>query len=246
MTTGSAASREPAGGGPTRASGAVPAWCWAPIAVVAAAHLWFLWRGDDGLADATQVLLMPALAVVLLALPRARRGRWWPWALGALAGSWIGDSLPQVLPADGDAPFLAMVGGFAIAQVLWVVAFTRVPGRTPRAWTAALLVIAALMLWLTVPASGVLAPAVCIYAVLLVATAHYAARHGWAGLAGGALFVVSDALIALGAFRGELVDFAHRDVAVMVTYIAAQVLLVLTACALPGGSRGRRSPRPAR
>lgn len=246
MTTDHAISPDPATGGPTRASGAVAAWCWAPIAVVAAAHLWFLWRGADGVSAATQVLLMPALAVVLLALPRARRGPWWPWALGALAGSWIGDSLPQLMPAGGDAPFLAMVGGFAITQVLWVVAFTRVPGRTPRAWTALLVLVAAVMLGLTVPAAGMLAPAVCLYAVLLVATAHYAARHGWAGLAGGALFVVSDALIALGAFRGELVDFAHRDVAVMVTYIAAQVLLTGTACALPAGSRDRRSPRPAR
>lgn len=72
-----------------------------------------------------------------------------------------------------------------------------------------------------------LAPAVVIYGLLLLAVAWLASSHGWIGGLGGALFVLSDGLIALGAFRPELVDWPNRDVVVMATYVAAQALFVV-------------------
>ncbi|MEB8326529.1 lysoplasmalogenase [Dietzia kunjamensis] len=137
----------------------------------------------------------------------------------------MGDSLPKAVP--GDARFLAMVGGFAVAQVLWIVAFTRVDrGRSPIAWTLLLIAVATALLTVTVPEAGVLAPAVVVYGLLLLAVAWLAAGHGWIGGLGGALFVLSDGLIALGAFRPDLVDWPERDLLVMATYVAAQALLV--------------------
>ena len=198
---------------------------WIPVVVVTLAHLIALVADATTAAAWTQVFLMPALAVVLLTVPRDDRGPAWPWALGALAGSWVGDSLPRVMPED--ARFLAMVGGFAVAQVLWIVAFTRVErGRPPMAWTLLLVVVAAALLAVTVPSAGVLAPAVVVYGLLLLAVAYLAASHGWVGGLGGALFVLSDGLIALGAFRPELVDWPQRDLVVMATYVAAQALFV--------------------
>ncbi|HMT50622.1 lysoplasmalogenase [Dietzia sp. UBA5065] len=198
---------------------------WIPLALVTLVHLAALAAGAATAASLSQVLLMPALAVVLLALPREGRGPSWRWALGALAASWVGDSLPKVVPED--ARFLAMVGGFAVAQVLWVVAFTRVPrGRPPLAFTLLLIAVAAALLAVTVPQAGALAPAVVVYGLLLAATAYLAASHGWVGGLGGALFVLSDGLIALGAFRPELVDWPRRDLVVMATYVAAQALFV--------------------
>ncbi|AWH96837.1 lysoplasmalogenase [Dietzia psychralcaliphila] len=197
----------------------------APVAVVTLVHLIALVTGADTVAAWSQVLLMPALAVVLLALPPGDRGPAWPWALGALAASWVGDSLPKVVPHD--AQFLAMIGGFAAAQVLWIVAFTRVDrGRSPFAWTLLLIVVAVALLAVTVPAAGMLAPAVVVYGLLLLAVAWLASSHGWVGALGGAMFVLSDGLIALGAFRPELVDWSNRDLAVMATYVAAQALFV--------------------
>lgn len=215
---------------------------WIPILVVTLVHLGALAADAAGLAAATQVLLMPALAVVLLALPRDDRGAAWPWALGALAASWVGDSLPKVVPED--ARFLAMVGGFAVAQVLWIVAFTRVKrGRPPMAWTLLLVVVAIALLAVTVPSAGVLAPAVVVYGLLLAATAYLAASHGLLGGLGGALFVLSDGLIALGAFRPEMVDWPERDLVVMATYIAAQSLFVAVVLhARPLDRPARRSP----
>ena len=199
---------------------------WIPVVAVTLVHLGALIADFSGLAAWTQVLLMPALAVVLLALPRHDRGPAWPWALGALAGSWVGDSLPRIMPED--AKFLAMVGGFAVAQVLWIVAFTRVErGRPPMAWALLLVVVAIALLAVTVPYAGVLAPAVVVYGLLLLAVAWLASSHGWVGGLGGALFVLSDGLIALGAFRPELVDWPERDLIVMATYVAAQALFVV-------------------
>lgn len=198
---------------------------WIPVLAVTLVHLGALIVDAAGLAAWTQVLLMPALAVVLLTLPRHDRGPAWPWALGALAGSWVGDSLPRIMPED--AKFLAMVGGFAVAQVLWIVAFTRVArGRAPMAWTLLLVVVAIALLAVTVPHAGILAPAVVVYGLLLLAVAYLAASHGWVGGLGGALFVLSDGLIALGAFRPEMVDWPERDLVVMATYVAAQALFV--------------------
>ncbi|GLB64805.1 hypothetical protein NCCP2495_26850 [Dietzia sp. NCCP-2495] len=198
---------------------------WLPVAAVTLIHLIALVTGADALADWTQFLLMPALAVVLLVLPRSDRGPAWPWALGALAGSWVGDSLPKVMPED--LQFIAMVGGFAVAQALWIVAFTRTPRhRPPLAWVLLLVVVAIALLAVTVPSAGVLAPAVVVYGLLLLAVAYLAAGHGLVGGLGGALFVASDGLIALGAFRPELVDWSHRGLVVMATYVAAQALFV--------------------
>src|SRR5690606_24241382 len=86
--------------------------------------------------------------------------------------------------------------------------------------------VATALLTVTVPEAGVLAPAVVVYGLLLLAVAWLAAGHGWIGGLGGALFVLSDGLIALGAFRPDLVDWPERDLLVMATYVAAQALLV--------------------
>lgn len=225
---------------------------WIPVVAVTVVHLIALIMDADGVAAWSQVLLMPALAVVLLSVvllaqPRASREAThvrsartaaWPWALGALAGSWVGDSLPKVVPEE--AQFLAMIGGFAVAQVLWIVAFTRVRGsRPPVPFILLLAVVAIALLAVTAPRAGVLAPAVVVYGLLLAATAYVAASHGWVGALGGAFFVLSDGLIALGAFRPELVDWAQRDLVVMATYVLAQALFVATIIRPRTGARGR-------
>lgn len=238
---------------------------WLPIVAVTAVNLIALIVDADAVAAWSQVLLMPALALVLLAGSRsdhrnaehptehptehpagdsaagADHGAALPWALGALFASWVGDSLPKVVPED--AQFLAMIGGFAVAQVLWIVAFTRIRGsRPPVPFILLLIVVAAALLAVTVPHAGVLAPAVVVYGLLLAATAYFAASHGWLGALGGAFFVLSDGLIALGVFRLDLVDWSQRDLLVMATYVLAQALFVATLLLVHAGHRDRFAP----
>lgn len=193
-----------------------------------AAHL----GGADRLADATQWLLMPALAAVLAVATRpARTGRSRSRlvrvVLLALGFSWLGDALPDL--AAGDTAFLLMVGGFLLAQTTYVVAFW--PYRRRGALGRPLLLVpyaAALvaLLALCVPHAGPLAGPVVVYGAVLTAMAVTATGLGPLGVVGGAVFLVSDALIALDAFVPGA-TLPRHGFAVMLTYVVGQTLLVL-------------------
>lgn len=73
------------------------------------------------ITEATQVLLMAFLALVLWVSTESPRSRFAKIALLALFFSWLGDTLPRFL--DGDAGFLAMIAGFLRAQICYMTAF---------------------------------------------------------------------------------------------------------------------------
>lgn len=181
--------------------------------------------------DWSQGFLMPALALVVWA--------WYPpglvrtGVLAALLFSWVGDMLPKFVPED--AEFLAMVGGFLVAQVIYVVVFSRwvrIAVRTPRGQrplviaTLVYLPVVIVLSILMLPHAGSLTPAVAAYAVIIALMAVCSwAVHPIAGV-GAALFVISDALIGLNTFWPAY-DLPGHGLWVMLTYIAAQAVLVL-------------------
>ncbi|WP_244929742.1 lysoplasmalogenase [Nocardioides sp. W7] len=195
---------------------------------LAAVHVTAQLAEAEKTANATQVLLMPLLAVALVLLagtgPRLVR-----LTLVALAFSWLGDSVPRLL--DGDPAFLAMVGFFLLAQATYIVAFRPYAGRSvltgPRPVLAAYLIPTAALMALTLPGAGVLAPAVLVYGGCLLAMALLASGVHPLAWAGGAVFAVSDALIALGAFADGFEETTLGSAAVMATYTLAQLLIVL-------------------
>lgn len=221
------------------------------LALVTAVHLGAQLRGGGPVAEVTQPLLMPLLLGALLAGTEPPRGRLVRlFALG-LVLSWAGDTLPRFL--DGQAQFLAMLGCFLLAQLVYVIALwplrrdalpargTRdaapgsgadglpeaLRGRTllRRAAVLPYAVAGLVIVALCAPAAGALLPALVLYAAALCTMAVLATALGPRGMLGGALFVVSDALIALETF-GVLTLPVHAFW-VMLTYIAAQNLLVL-------------------
>lgn len=202
-------------------------------------HLLAQLVGIDAVTQPTQWLLMPALAVMLWQLTAAPRTRLVGLTLVALGFSWVGDTLPDFF--DGDAAFLAMVGGFLCAQIVYVAAFW--PYRREsvlhrrRGVLAVYVALAVVLVALCLPgAPGVLGVAVVVYAVCLTAMAVLATgvhRLAWIG---GVIFLFSDAMIALGAFA----DFVPplSGFWIMATYLYGQALLAL-------GVVGRQSVRPA-
>ncbi len=195
---------------------------------VAAAHLVFLVAGQSTPASVTQILAMPILAAVVAA--RRNRSRPVRWTIVALAMSWLGDTVPRFL--DGDAAFLAMVGGFLLAQIAYIVALRPFAAtsilRLRRGWLAVYAAVFVALLAACLPSAGVLAPAVVVYGVLLVTMAVLATGLNGITWVGGALFLVSDGLIALRTF----VDWwpltgAPQGLVIMSTYFAAQLLLGL-------------------
>jgi uncharacterized membrane protein YhhN len=210
--------------------------------VVSLVLLGALVAGADEVADVAQWCAMPVLAAALVTATRWPRGRLATWALVALGCSWLGDTLPAT--TDGDAAFLLMVGGFLLAQVAYVVAFAPDARRSVALRRPVLLVPYAVVLvalvGLCAPHAGALLVPVAVYGGVLVAMAVLATGVSRLAGAAAAVFVVSDALIALEAF----VPWWHlpgQDVAVMLTYLVAQALL---AVAVVQRNRGERQAPP--
>ncbi|MEW2395089.1 lysoplasmalogenase [Streptomyces sp. NPDC046862] len=185
--------------------------------LVAAADLGSLAAGFTPGHAVAKPLLMPLLAAYV----HARGG---PRALvAALLCGWGGDVL---LLSDAQAAFLAGMGFFAAGHVCYLLLF----GRSPRPGRPALLaatygtvlVVTLALLWPDLPAE--LRVPVAGYSLLLTAMAYRAGRAGLVAGLGGALFLVSDTLIATGV--ADWPQLPRPDLWIMLTYLAAQYLLV--------------------
>nr|WP_216645623.1 lysoplasmalogenase [Isoptericola halotolerans] len=197
------------------------------LAALAVVHLVAQLLDLTPVADATQWFLMPALAATLWCTTTSPRSRLVRLTLVALGFSWVGDTLPDGF--SGDAAYLAMVGAFLCAQVMYVVAFwphrrESVLVRHPAA-SAVYVFLAVMLVATSLPgAPGVLGVAVVVYAVCLTSMAVLATGvHGLAAI-GGLLFLFSDAMIALGLFADAVPPLS--EFWIMASYVLGQVLIV--------------------
>ncbi|MDX2761358.1 lysoplasmalogenase [Streptomyces europaeiscabiei] len=189
------------------------------------------------------VVAKPLLMPLLAAYAYTRGG---PGPLvAALLFGWGGDVL---LLSDAEPAFLAGMGSFAVGHVCYLMLFRKLgqPGTgAPRARAArnplvhgvayALAPVAAVTsLWPALPTD--LRLPVAAYSALLTTMAWAAARLGPVAGLGGALFVVSDMLIATGV--AEWPQPPRPDLWIMLTYLAAQYLLVRGVL----GTQGARPP----
>ncbi|WP_157550822.1 lysoplasmalogenase [Nocardioides jensenii] len=197
------------------------------LSAVTGVHLWAQWMEQDRVADGTQWLLMPLLAGALWLDSRPDRPRLARLTLVALLFSWLGDALPRFF--SGDAEFLVMVGCFLLAQVTYIVAFRPYADRSVfhvgRVALAPYVVAVALLVALCADGAGSLLVPVLVYGACLGVMAVLATGVNPMVWAGGAVFLVSDGLIALGAFSE--IEIAHDGFWIMLTYVVAQVLIVL-------------------
>ncbi|MGR4851362.1 lysoplasmalogenase [Streptomyces sp. LARHCF252] len=207
----------------------------AAFGLAAAVDLASLAVGFDAGHTVAKPLLMPLLAL-WAALRQAPR-----LLLAALLFGWGGDVL---LLSDAEPAFLAGMGSFAAGHVCYLALFRTYGSRNavPRARAGLLalgygtaLVTTVALLWPDLPAD--LRVPVAGYSLLLTAMAYGSAtRLGlFAGL-GGALFLLSDTLIATGV--ADWPQLPRPDFWIMLTYIAAQALLT-------GGTLGALNARRA-
>ena len=193
---------------------------------VACVHLVTQLADSSGaLSDVTQDLLMPLLALTLLAATATPRSRLVRWVLVALAFSFLGDAVPDLLPAD--LSFLAMVGAFLLAQCAYVVAFLPFRSSSVLRRPALLLPYAAAFVALVVACregAGTMLGPVVVYGAALVTMAALSTGVSRLTGIGGAVILVSDALIAVHEFAG--LDLPRQGYWVMLTYIVGQALIV--------------------
>ncbi|MFI7672413.1 lysoplasmalogenase [Actinophytocola sp. NPDC049390] len=191
---------------------------------LAFAHLSAQLVGAGTVATVTQWLVMPALAGAVWYATRRPRNRLQRLLLVALGFSWLGDAVPALF--EGGTRFLVMVALFLCAQITYAVAFWPFWRRSAlrRPALAGYVLAFVVLLVLCVPgAGGSLVPVVC-YGLCLTLMAVLATGVHPLTAGGGAVFLVSDGLIALGAFA----DWYAPPVQgfwVMVTYLAGQALI---------------------
>lgn len=175
-------------------------------------------------AFVTVVLAMPLLIGVLLT-GRVRRDRMTTLVTVALIFSWLGDWLGDLLVPH----VLFKIVFFFIGHVFYIMAFFAYRRSSllhrPVALAGYLLVIGALLAWIA-PRSGILAPLVVIYGLLLVTMAVLASGLNWLTAVGSMIFVVSDLSIAVTAFAlpGRIEE---SELLIMSTYLVAQLMIVL-------------------
>ena len=172
------------------------------FALVAGVHLVAQLAGAETVPLLTQVLLMPLLAGVLWCETSPPRGRLVILVLVALGLSWLGDSAPEL--AGQDAEFVVMVGSSSSPS----------SPTSPRSGPSAthcvlfvhrlrllgyLAVVAALLGACAAGADALLVP-VLVYGACLGTMAVLATGVNRLTAVGGAVFLVSDGLIALDVF----------------------------------------------
>lgn len=222
----------------------------ATYALVSLVHIVGHLASATWLTLATKPLLMPVLAAYLLSVSARPLTRTVRVVLAALAFSWLGDVLLEASGlAEADGLFLAGLGGFLVAQVLYIAAFTPLvrAGTPPRPplWALAYVPFGATLVAFLAPELGVFLVPVALYAVAICTMGIVAAGVNRFTALGAAVFVASDTLLALGRFTDLLVwSESIQRVAVMSTYTLAQGLIVV-GVAVVHSRTWREAPRTA-
>lgn len=181
-------------------------------------------------------LLMPCL-MVFVWLER-KEIHAFGWIMAALSFSWMGDIF---LMNAGSMWFILGLSSFLIAHVCYIRRFALGGNKADSTmlkkipWLEALVfaVFLNVFLWLW-PTLGEMKLPVTIYSIVIYLMVLLAfSREGripnssyWIVLAGAILFVLSDSLIAISRFSGPEVTIPWAGIWIMLTYTAAQGLIV--------------------
>lgn len=200
-------------------------------------HLYGVGVDNPLLIQATKPLLMPLLAIYFWVSSRevekgARVG-----ILLALIFSWLGDSL-LLYQAKNEIYFLLGLGAFLVAQVMYALHFyrLRLPTKEGMDWrtrfSVSLLIVFYVFInytfWnflgdLRIP---VLIYGACLIGMVVMATIRKNRTNETSFsliFFGAMLFMLSDCMLAVNKFVGA---FSMASFWIMVTYIAAQILIV--------------------
>lgn len=205
----------------------------AALGAASVTHLAACGLGKSRLRYFTKLLLMPLVAALYCALV----DRPAPAVLAAMFCGWAGDFF--MIYKHRDAFLAAGMAAFGLGHILYVARIGVIAAAAqPRLFTAlagtlvpgAVAIIIFVVLRRRIPKQLRLAG--LLYGLLLASlgsAAFIALRAGAPGgaylLAGGCLFLCSDGILAFETFRDG--DSNAADVAVMLTYIAAQTLLAI-------------------
>jgi uncharacterized membrane protein YhhN len=201
---------------PRRRSSRVALGCFVTVAVVDLVAEFFGWQP---IALVCRILLMPLLAWCCWSAA-VRRTRLVILVLIALGFSWLGDL---------SAPVLIKISFFLIAQILYIVAFRPYWRRSVIARPPVLIVYGialAALIGVVTAAAGPLAVPVAVYGTSLAVMAVVATGVGRLTGIGGALFLISDIVLAVELFVAPGV-IPYALFVNMALYLPAQLMITL-------------------
>lgn len=220
-------------------------WAFAPYVVVSLWHLVVLLPGmpaSDLAVTVSKLLLMPTLALGVVFSGRLTNGARSVLLLAAIAFSWLGDEAGLFFGALPTVP--TMVGFFALAHVFYIWLFTRhLKQRRLPWWTLIYAVWWVVMIGVLWPRLGTLAVPMAVYGLILGAMAATSAATTTLIATGGAVFLLSDSLLAFQLFPPTPLG-AWSDIAVMTAYCLGQLLIAVGVLRAPARVTAR-GPAPA-
>jgi uncharacterized membrane protein YhhN len=199
--------------------------------------LFIIAPGDSGflIPFMLKALLIPVLAVIYAVSVKPENNQNHTFMFMALFFSWCGDIILE-LPFDGSIWFIAGLGSFLLAHVMYIILFLKSPGENTVLKNKQYLIIPVLVYGIILGAwlwdgLGTMRIPVMAYTIVIltmvIAAINRLGKVSKTGyflvLAGAILFTLSDSAIAINKFGHH---FNHAGHIIMSTYIAAQFLIV--------------------
>jgi len=183
-----------------------------------------------------KALLMPVLFFIYYRLIKGQVNRFYRMILSALLFSWLGDVTLE-FQVKNDIFFMIGLACFLIAQVIYLISFFSTKGQNVLFFKKIYLILPVIvygvfMISLLNKGLGEMKIPVIIYTLVILTMLTSAlnrekkvSRQSYIlVLVGAMLFVLSDSIIAIDKFG---YPFALSGIAVMITYITAQYLIII-------------------
>ncbi|MDJ1115087.1 lysoplasmalogenase family protein [Microbacterium dauci] len=201
-------------------------WGFGVYALVSLVHVASIAFGFEAIEYPTKLALMPTLAVAAAwSLISIRDMTAATLLFMALAFSLLGDGAAHFFPSGG-SELPAMLACFGVAHLIYMLIFVRrVRVRRVPPWAIAYALWWGVMLAVLWPHLGALAIAVAVYGLVLGGTATLATRGGTVTAVGGAVFLLSDTLLAFRLFLPDVVTADATGPWIMLAYTLGQGLL---------------------
>lgn len=205
-------------------SGVMPSARWfVPYLAVSAIHVLGLACGQDGAANTTKFLLMPALVVAIAGSLRLKFRAPDGALVLALVFAWVGDIF---VSNTGSSSFIIGLAAFLCTHVVYFVLFIRSLRTRHIPWSTTGLVVWWMgMLLLLRDDLGVFLLLLAIYGIVLGASTAAAFATSATIATGAVLFLVSDTSLAWALFA-PTGAWWNSDAVIMALYVSGQLLIV--------------------
>src|SRR5436190_10207063 len=205
--------------------------------VILAADLFEVYNGNETLRYITKPILMPLLIVFFIFQTKGIASSLKKWVVLALLFSWGGDVLLMFESMNGNFFIFGLVA-FLIAHIFYILFYENVIRKEGLSknywWFLPVIIYYIALIYILSPNLGDMKMPVRIYGIVISYMLIQALQTGTIKnrdaaiflIAGAVLFITSDSILAINKFYES---FEYAGMAIMLTYVIAQLLITLGA-----------------